>query len=125
MGLDATLRTINTDATNERDRYCGGDTLATFRKFYPLHKWVATNVPGADVETLNDYPVIVTAELTAVDLKRFYERYTEEIGAPSKIYGDVPFVLSTDMDLFRIRQAYEYALPLGEGVPTLYYAGDC
>ena len=125
MGLDATIRTINTDATDERDRLCGGDTLATFRKFHPLHKWVATNVAGADVETINDYPVIVTAELTAVDLKRFYERFTEEIGAPSTIDGDVPFVLSTDMDLFRIRQAYEYALPLGKGAPTLYYAGDC
>ena len=125
MGLDATLRTINTNATTENDRLCGGDTLATFRKFYPLHKWVADNIEGAEVETIDGYPVIVTAELTANDVKRAYADITDYLGAPSEVDGDVPFVLSTDTDLFRLRQAYEYALSLGAGVPALYYAGDC
>lgn len=126
MGLDATIRTINTNATG-RDRYCGASAtpLATFRKFYPLHKWVADNIEGAEVETIDGYPVAVAAELTANDMKRAYADITDYLGAPSKIDGDVPFTLSTDLDLLRLRQAYEHALPLGADTASVFYAGDC
>lgn len=125
MGLDATLRTINTNATTERDRYCGGATLSTFRKFYPLHKWVAENVEGAEVSFVDGYPVFVSAELTANDIKRFYAYVTALSGAPSEVDGDVPYALSTDLGLFRVREAYKYALTLGSETPSVYYAGDC
>ena len=127
MGLDATFRTINADATNERERYYGVSTtpLATFRKFYPLHKWVAENVEGADVETIDGYPVAVTAELTANDLKRAYVDITYYLGAPSHVDGAVPHTLSTDVDLLRVRQAYNYALEVGSNTPSVFYAGDC
>lgn len=125
MGLDATFRTINTDATNERDRLCGGDTLATFRKFHPLHTWVAENVKGAEVTRIDGFPVFVTAELTANDIKRFYAYVTNSFGAPSHVDGDVPHALSTDVDLLRVRQAYNYALEVGANTPSVLYAGDC
>lgn len=127
MGLDATFRTINTDATNERERYYGVSTtpLATFRQFRLLHWWVANNIDGADVDTIDGYPVFVTAELTANDLKRAYADITDYLGAPSHVDGSVPHVLSTDVDLLRVRQAYNYALEVGANTPSVFYAGNC
>lgn len=127
MGLDATFRTINADATTERERYYGVSTtpLATFRKFHPLHTWVAENVKGAEVTRIDGFPVFVTAELTANDIKRFYAYVTNYFGAPSHVDGDVPHALSMDVDLLRVRQAYNYALEVGANTPSVLYAGDC
>lgn len=86
---------------------------------------MAENVTGAEV-TLNDgFPVFVTAELTANDIKRFYAYVTNYFGAPSEVDGAVPHVLSTDLDLLRVRQAYKYALEVGANTPSVLYAGDC
>lgn len=123
MGLDATLSTINTDATDERDRHRNVVTFATFRKFVPLHWWVADNIEGAEVDIIDGYPVFVTAELTANDMKRAYADITDYLGAPSEIDSDVPFTLSTNFDLFRLRQAYEYALTLGADTASVFYTG--
>ena len=121
MGLDATIRTIDTDASNPVDRYLRGTVaLATFRKFHPLHTWIVDNIAGANVSYVDNYPVIVEAELSANDIKRAYAHIADMFGVSADIDN-----ARGDDDLVRLRNVYKYAIARGADTPCVYYGGDC
>lgn len=119
MGLDAQLRTINTN-TNGAKRHKSTHSLATFRKFYPLHMWVKDNIRNGTVHFTEGYPVLVEAELSANDIQRAYIDIANAMGVSTDIHET-----SSNTDLAGMRNAYQHAVKYGEDTPCVYYGGDC
>ena len=71
MGLDASIRKLNTTFDTERERWTNGvQYLGEFRKFWALHEWVAYNVENAR----SDGRIFsVFAELTPAHLQRAFD----------------------------------------------------